>query len=61
MESLIVAIPALIVAISSAVKQFYDNKEIKKWVCLKNPCDKRIRAERTPEEAAVSPGAMPQA
>lgn len=61
MESLIIAIPALVVAISTAIKQILDNKELKKWVCIKNPCDQRIRAERTPEEAAVSPGAMPQA
>jgi hypothetical protein len=42
-DSVILAIGAIVTAVASAVKQFYDNKELKRWVCSRDPCDQRIK------------------
>ena len=44
-EALIISIVALIGAVASAVKGWYDNKEIKKWICMRNPCETRLKGD----------------
>jgi len=42
-DTILVSIAAVVTAIGTAVKQFYDNKAIKRWICTREPCDKRIK------------------
>jgi hypothetical protein len=47
-SALIVAAGALATAIGTAVKQITDNKELRKWICTKNPCEGRTQVDPTP-------------
>lgn len=40
-----VGVTALATAIGAAVKQIYDNKALRKWICTRNPCDERVSQE----------------
>lgn len=41
MDSTLLAITALIGALGVAIKQIFDVREIKNWICYKNPCSYR--------------------
>jgi hypothetical protein len=45
----IVASAALVTAIGGALKQIKDNKELKQWLCTRNPCKDRTKGEPPPE------------
>ena len=38
----LVSMTALITALGSFAKQVYDNREIRKYICRRLPCEKRI-------------------
>ena len=47
-SSFLLAITALVTALGVAVKQIWDNKALRKWVCTRDPCDNRIQGEPVP-------------
>lgn len=47
MEQWIVSATAIATAIGVAVKQILDVREIKRWICYKNPCEHRDNKEPT--------------
>jgi hypothetical protein len=48
MEATFLAIAAMITATMTAAKQFIDNRKLRKWLCLKNPCVDRVKGEPPP-------------
>lgn len=40
-EQLILSLTALVAALGVAVKNVIDIKELKKWICYRNPCPDR--------------------
>lgn len=49
-STLSVAIVAVITAIGAIIKQVCDTRELKRWICYRNPCDDRV----TKQEALQS-------
>lgn len=41
-STLSVAIVAIITAIGAVIKQVYDTRQLKKWLCYRNPCNDRV-------------------
>ena len=44
-EALIIALVALLTSSFNLGKQIFDNKQIKKWICTRNPCKDRVSGE----------------
>ena len=42
-DTAIIAIGAAVTSIAAIVKQIVDNKQIRKWICTREPCDNRIK------------------
>jgi len=40
-EGVILALTAIVGSIGVAIKQIIDIKEVRKWICYKNPCNDR--------------------
>ena len=47
-ETVIVSATALATAIGVLVKQLHDNRNLRRWLCTREPCDQRITLEPPP-------------